>query len=76
MPRLQVAGAQRAAVGVDRQDPAADADDLRMFAEEGDLRNAESQRAPGSTVPVEGERAGVPFKVDLVLIQRNPPQRG
>ncbi len=56
-------------------------DVLRRFdgaeiAEEGDLRNAESQRAPGSTVTVDGERAGVPFKVDLTLIQRNPPQRG
>ena len=43
-----------------------------------DLRSREAALAPGTKVRVEGERAGVPFDVELTLIQRDvqAPRRG
>jgi serine protease DegS/serine protease DegQ len=38
--------------------------------DEGDLRNAEAQRAPGSTAVIEGQRAGVPLRVEVTLAER------
>jgi len=40
-----------------------------------DLHNAESLLAPGTTVRVEGERAGVPLDVQLTLVERPATSR-
>ena len=51
--------------------------DGREFAGEGELRALEAALAPGTSVEIEGLRAGVPFTTEVILIQRGEaPRRG
>jgi S1-C subfamily serine protease len=38
--------------------------------DESDLRNREAALAPGTIVRIEGQRSGIPFAVDVTLVQR------
>jgi serine protease DegQ len=52
--------------------------DGKPIESESELRGREASLAPGTVVRIEGERAGVPFDVELTLIQRDvqAPRRG
>jgi serine protease DegQ len=47
----------------------------KTIEDEGDLRNHEAETKPNSVVVIQGLRAGVPFKVNVTLIERPSPQQ-